>query len=488
MAINSLGLGSSSGISIAGISSGLNTTAIIDALLGVETRAIKQPLLDRKSTLQSKLSALSSFETRLNTLKSKAAELDRLSEILAYSATPSNENALTATADGTAVEGTHTITITSTAKAESDAQQTGYEDPDTTTVGTGTLTINYAGTVYNITINSGNNTLNGVANAINSTATLNESLGATVVNTAASGQTPVYKLILTSKETGKVDGYTNVINVTAVPSGGTGPALSFTNLVPATNAVLTVDGISGIERTSNTISGSVDDESVIIPGVTLNLLSSASEFTLTVGKDTESVKEKIQEFVDAYNDLARFIKTQQKKTEGQNVNPLFNDISLSVASSRLPALLASVQNTSLDTDSLAHNLAQIGITVQTDKTLKIDSDALDDALDSDFEDVGRLFSESETGGTDGVAKQIYDFIQDFISGTTVDGVSSKGLISSVREQTDSRISTINDQLVRADTRLSKYQDRLTKQFSILEQTLGRLQTQGSFLGQSQFQT
>lgn len=484
MAINSLGLGSSSGISIAGISSGLNTTAIIDALLAVETRAIKQPLLDRKSGLQTKLSALSAFETKLNALKDKAGALDALRELLAYSATPSNEDALTATADGTAIEGTHTIVITSTAKAESEASQP-YADANATTVGTGTLQINYAGTVYDVAINSSNNTLNGVANAINSTETLKDKVNATVVNTAAQGATPEYKLIITAKETGKVNGEDDVITFNSVPNGGV-QQLSFANqLVAATNAVLTVDGVAGIERTSNTISGSGDD--VIIPGVTLNLLGTASSFTLTVGKDTEEVKERIQEFVSAYNDLASFMKAQQKKTEGQNVNPLFNDISLSVASSRLPALLVSVQNTDLDSDSLAHNLAQIGITVQADKTLKLNTEKLDAALDSDFEDVGRLFAEGENGDSDGVAKQIFDFARNFINGTSTDGVNSKGLIASVKDQTDSRIATINEQLLKADTRLSKLQDRLTKQFSMLEQTLGKLQSQGSFLGQSQFQ-
>jgi len=117
---------------------------------------------------------------------------------------------------GTPVAGVYSVTVNQMAAAQTSASQ-GYAS-NTNTVGTGTITVTVAGTAHNIAINSGNNTLGGVANAINTAAI---GVTAQVVNTGLASNP--YRLEITSNSTGSAGAFT----VSTSLSGGT--ALDFAN-------------------------------------------------------------------------------------------------------------------------------------------------------------------------------------------------------------------------------------------------------------------
>lgn len=460
--VTPLTYGSTSGVSFSGLATGLNTSQIIQALVTVESNAIKQPLLDKKSVYQNKLSILSSLESKLQTLKTKAEAIDTTAEFLAYTVSSTDSKVVTATADGSAVLAPHKVTVDRLAQAEVESHSPAVAIPSSTsTVGTGTFSVTYAGTQTDFTIASGDDTLSGIATKINAAAI---GVTASVVNTG-SPASPAYKLVLTGKDTGA----SNTISVSHTLSGGSFSLGAFSTSTAAQDSQFDVDGILDIQRATNSITD-------VIPGVTLSLLSvSATEQTLTVAQDTATVKKKINDFVTAYNDVANLIKQQKTFVQGQPAPVLFGDLAIRLADQKMSSIIAGVQNSSSTT---AANLAKIGITTDVKTgTLLVDDTKLQTALDANLADVGKLFATGLTGG--GVAVQFKSWLDDFLS--TADGV-----IKAEQDGFNDTIKGIDAQVVKADAKLTKLQDSLTQKFANLEALIGGLQSQLSYLGSVSF--
>lgn len=453
---------STNGVSFSGLASGINTSQLISSLVSFEAQAIKQPLLNKKTLLQAKLSALESLASKLSAIKTKADAIDTTATFLANAANSSIATLLSATASGSAIEGSHTVTIDALAQAETRTHATAFANNDTTSAGTGTLTITYGIVVNNITITDG--TLNGLASTINA-AGIGVTASVVNVNTPAS---PQYKLVLQGEDTG----VSNTIDVdTSGLTGGTGSLGTFsgTPLVAASNAQIDVDGITNIQRETNTISD-------VIPGVTLSLLKAdASAITVTVTKETGEIASKIKELVNAFNDAASYIKAQKTFKEGVTPGPLFGDLALNLASTKLSNIISGVQNTANPDFA---NLAQIGIKQKTDGSLEVDSEALEDAIDEDAQSVAKLFATGLTDG--GVAVQLKDWLDDYLSTATT------GLIQAEKDSINATIKDLDDQVVKADLRLDKFQDGLTKKYTALEALTSKLQSQQAFLSALQF--
>jgi len=151
------------------------------------------------------------------------------------------------------------------------------------------------------------------------------------------------------------------------------------------DAEITVDGVT-VYPTSNT----VDD---VITGVTLNLKKIASEttVTLTVGRDYDAVKENIQELVTAYNEVMDAIN-EQLSYDVENEEPggpLFGDSSLRTMKSNLTNIILNKVG-GVDDDFSTAGL--VGISIGTDSQLTIDDTTLQGYLETNFDDVKRLFA------------------------------------------------------------------------------------------------
>ncbi len=189
-------------------------------------------------------------------------------------ATSSNSAVLTASATAGTPSGSHTIDVTSLATTSS--AYSNAVASSSTPIATGTLTIQVGSSAaQTVTIDNTNNTLAGLAAAINN----NGNLGVTAsVITDANGA----RLALVSNTSGAPG------NLTITPSAG---VVGFNTGVTGVNAALNVDGIP-ISSTTNTVSGA-------IPGVTLNLtgLTAGTPVSVTTGPDTTQQEAAINSFV-----------------------------------------------------------------------------------------------------------------------------------------------------------------------------------------------
>src|SRR5690606_18760997 len=119
-----------------------------------------------------------------------------------------------ATATSKASVGVYQLTVNTLATAHQIVGQ-GYAEPDSE-VTQGTLQFQVgSGTITTINVDGTNNTLQGIADAINAADT---DLSATIVRDASGGATP-YRLLLASRKTGSANAI-NVTNSLADSSGG----------------------------------------------------------------------------------------------------------------------------------------------------------------------------------------------------------------------------------------------------------------------------
>lgn len=454
---------SSAGISFGGLASGLDTQAIISALLDVERVPI-QALERTRDSYRRQKSQFGDLSGMLDKLAEAAGKLSGNNELLQYKAGLDTEDYLTASASSTAQAGTYRIEVNQVAQNEVRGSN-GFADRDQTAVANSdTLLFDIGGTLEAVALPQ-NATLDDIADAVNSQ---NIGITAQVVDTG-NGATP-FELVFTSDTIGEDGRFTVSVD------GGNGTAslvndiitpMNGTAIVTGENANLTVNGIT-YQRTSNTIGD-------IIQGVTLDLKSDAlasgggaNQTQLTISTDTEATSESVKEFVEAYNEIVDFVTgTNELDEEGNATNALFGDVTLRSIRSNMRSIVGSVVGTGNEAFQM---LAQIGISSDTAGKLTFNQTEFDEALVEDPDALQALFAD-ETSGIAVRMEQALELYTDSVD----------GLIKTRQDGFDRLIRQTDDRIEKAEDRLEAYETRLVNRFASLEQLLTSLQSQGSAL-------
>jgi flagellar hook-associated protein 2 len=344
---------------------GIDVTSTVNALI-TNLRAPEQVWQNQQAQLQTQGSALTQLNTEVGALSSALNDFsDPAGALTARAVTSSQPGLATATASNAAPAGSHTIVINNLATSAS-----YYSDSvatSSTTLATGTFTIQVGnGAAATVTIDNTNNTLDGLAAAIN-----NQALGvsASVVNDANGS-----RLAIVSDNSGAASDLT-ISNV----AGG----LAFTKGSAGTNASLTLDGVP-ISSATNVVTGTV-------AGLTLNLAGSDpnTPVQVSVSPDTTKVTQAVTDFVTAFNTVIQDLNTQftfDKSTNSEGA--LGGDSSARQAQNEL---LAATAYTATGTSAF-NTLASLGVTLNDDGTLSIDNGTLSNAINSNFAAVQNFFS------------------------------------------------------------------------------------------------
>ena len=228
-------------INFTGLASGVNTNNIIQGLETVNQKQITN-LTNQQTALQTEQSTFSTISSGLTSLQTSLEQLTSTvnGALGGQTATSSDTSSLTAAADSTALPGTYSLTVNSIAQAEQLASS-GVSSLNST-IQQGTLQLQVgSGSATTITIDNSDDTLQGLAEAINSSGS---GLQASIVNDGSS--TP-YRLLLSSSQTGSA----NTIQVTNNLTSGSGAALNFNQVIqPPTDAQVTLGSGSGAFRRS----------------------------------------------------------------------------------------------------------------------------------------------------------------------------------------------------------------------------------------------
>ncbi len=454
---------------VTGIGSGIDIDSIVKSMVAAERAPKESQLanLEKKTTTQ--ITAVGALKSAISDFQTALGGLNKPELFQARSATSSNADLLSVTAGVTAGAGSYKVDVTQLAAGSKVALQ-AIKDNSTApvTLGSGTLTVSVGDeSLPAITVDESNNTLAGIRDAINK-AGAEKGLSATIV-TDTSGS----RLVLSSSKTG--DG--NDITV-AVGSGSTGDLskLAFAGgtaapgadgsagvVTKAANAELTIDGLN--------ISSATNKIDTAIEGVTLDLkgLTDAKKpITVGVTLDEAGVKKQVQSFVDAYNKLIGVINAQTKVTSvGDGKAPVTGAL---VGDATARTLLGTIRNelVNVQGSGAVRALTDIGVTTQKDGTLKVDTDKLDTAMGSGFEELAALFA-----GEKGLATRLDGKLKPY--------TETGGILEQRNKQMTETISGIDKQKEDLTRRITSLQDRLYKQFNAMDLLVGQLANTSSSL-------
>lgn len=238
----------------------------------------------------------------------------------------------------------------------------------------GTIQINGV----DIAIDLSTDSLNSLATKINDAGA---GVTASVVTVNENGSTR-YRLQITGASTPTFTDNGHILETLGILKAGYG-----NELVQAKDAQFKIDNMS-LTSSSNTLTN-------IIQGTTITLLdadaTNPKRTTITITRDTASIKESIRGFVKAYNDTIDLIKKYDYfDTETYETGPLFGNATVDALTSELMAI---VSDTVAGVPSEMSMLAQVGITLDPTGSGKLvlkESD-LDNALNNRLGDVERLF-------------------------------------------------------------------------------------------------
>lgn len=435
----------------------LDVNSIVSQLMVLE----RQPLtkLDvKEASYQAKISAYGTIKGALSSLQSAVKALTLPATFQSLTVTSSSASVASGSADTSADTGGYSITVDKLAKYNT-LRSDGAYTASTDTFNTGTLSIKVGtGSAVDITIDSTNNTLAGIRSAINNSGA---GVTASIVNDGTN-----QRLLISSNTSGSA----GAVTVTATDSGSGGTfalsGLDSSNLVEtqaADDAEFSINGLS-VTRSSNTVTD-------VVPGLTLTLSQTGST-AISVSKNNANVVSAVQAFVTAYNSVVtqnQSLSAYDATNEAASI--LTGDSTVRSIQDRLANLMGT-KVTGIS-GGLAY-FSSVGISLQDDGTLALDSAKLTTALNNPDNDIKSLFTQT-TAGNQGLAVQLNNWL--------TDATSSSGIIASRVSGISASIQDLEDQRSALESRLVLIQARYQAQYSALDSLISSMDSTSNYLEQ-----
>ncbi|MEO6078233.1 MAG: flagellar filament capping protein FliD [Steroidobacteraceae bacterium] len=442
-------------ITSSGIGSGLDVNSIVKQLVAAERAPQDARLTKLDTRLTTEFTALSQLKGSMAAFQSALSGLKDASTLIGRKAALSDDKNLTAAASSTATAGVYSVEVVQLATAARLKSNPFLSGP-TAVVGTGTLTLSMGGAAFNVTIDSSNETLAGIRDAINKAAT-NTGVHATIL-TGVDGS----RLILTGDKTGAASSVKVTQTGTLTQLVYDPPNPSTLTSIDAQDAIVNISSVV-VHSATNSVSGAID-------GVTLTLKKEAPGTieTLTVANDDAAVQGKANAFVSSYNALASQIATLRNyDASTKKAGPLLGDALLLKIETQLRRTISNAVTGATDPYT---SLPSVGIAFGTDGKLALDTTKFQAAMNANSTAVSTLF-----GSTNGVAAQLSKFLEAELASTG--GIASRTAVNATqRKDLVARSEALN-------ARIQVIQARYLKQFTALDSLLSNMQSTSSYLTQ-----
>ena len=397
------------GLSSAGIGSNLDVEGIVAKLMSVERQPLTK-LAKQEASYQAKLSGFGTLKGALAQFQTAIRGLSDVSKFQGINVSSADASIATASGTAAAVPGTYALKVTQLAQAQK--LVAAGTASDSTPIGNGVLSIDfgtiaggtntdgkYTGATFTsagsgvkvIVIDDTNNSLAGIRDAINKAGV---GVTATIVNDG--GSSP-FRLALTSQTTGEATSMKISVADTSPGNKLSGllqndPAgvQTLAQTSAAQNAKFTIDGIA-VSKPANTVSD-------VIGGVTLNLLKTNPDTAtaVTIARDTAAVTTAVNSFVKAYNDISQNLRDAGAYNAATKSASILNgEASVRSIQTQVRAVLTS---SVAGGASAFSRLSEVGVTLQKDGLLAVDSTKLSSALSKNFGDFAGLFAAAGKSG------------------------------------------------------------------------------------------
>jgi len=442
-------------ISIPGIGTSIDVNTLVTSLMKVESQPLTL-LQNQQTSYQTQLSAVGTLKSALSTFQTAMSGLTSASNFSAMKASGYDTSVLNATVTGSAPSGSYAVNVTQLAQSQVLATQ--GQASSSSAIGSGASTTisfqfgtvsggsfangKYTGATYaqngslaggSITINSSNNTLAGIRDAINSA---NLGVSASIVN---DGSGNPYRLVLTSTAGGSssemkisVSGDATLQSMLAQDPAGT---QNMSEVTTGQNALATINGIA-VQSPTNTLSNVVDGTSFT--------LSKTGSTTVTVANDPTAATNAVVNFVKGYNALRISLNSliNIDTSNSANNGPLAGDVSTKALINQITDVLARPS-----ARATYQSLGSIGVTMGSDGTLSIDNTKLANAIAASPSQVAGLFAGAGTSAD--AQLNVPSFTDATKSGTyavTVSQLATQGSLKGSAAANTTITAGVNDSL------------------------------------------
>lgn len=423
------------GIALDGLSSGLDTTALINALIDAE--AIPQNILKNKvSSTQTMISALQALNTKVASLADLAGTAAKPDSLQLFTTTSSSD-AVKAAAGSGAAPGSIDFKVNQVAQAQvsvSAAVSEWTESSFTITTGNGPA----------VEITADSTSLDDVVRAIN-----NSESGVKAVKVAADDGK--FRIQFTAAKTGDEGKFE--ISGTAMPA--------FTEVKSAQNASITLWAGTDAEQTVTSATNTFDD---LLPGVDITVTKATTEaVTVNVARDVAGAGRVAKNLVDSLNGLFTFISSNSAVTSVTDGGATKAMIFTGDSTAR------DVNQRILSAATLPVNgksPSEFGISINKSGTIDYDAEKFQKALAENPAVVEAALQE--------IASRI---------NTAAAGLSDKydGQITARIKGQESTVTRLGDQVEDWDRRLATRRATLEKTYAAMEVQLSSLNSQSSWL-------
>jgi flagellar hook-associated protein 2 len=333
-----------------------------------------------------------------------------------------------------------------TAQVESNATSSWLSLTSGTAGTAGTLTVDssIADTspqTIQVPSSSGDNTVAGLADAINSSLS-----GATAAVVTTNGEST---LTLMSK----TEGSSGALAVTSALSSSTPTPLDYSDTTEYTASTPDIGALGAVAGANDTLSGSL----------TIQVGSGAAQ-TITL----DSSNNTLSGLMGAINGLSGVSAALNQAgtgltlTSGTNGDAGALTVTSNIVDTTSPSTTALNYNTSSDINSLT----ALGISVNNDGSLTLDANTLDSLLNSDYNSVVGFFQNANSWG------QAFSTML-----TNAGSSSSTGILALAAKSNSNTESTLNAEVTKEDSYIASQKTTLTTELNQANQILQELPSQ-----------
>ena len=285
------------------------------------------------------------------------------------------------------------------------------------------------------------------------------------------------RLVLRSAQTGAENGFRMQVQSDDDGDGADATGLSALAFDPsaggfssmnraqtAINAKATIDGI-GIESASNTLSGTIE-------GLTLSLRQ-LGQAEVVVEPDTAALKKSVDDYVTAFNESIKLLRGQTSYDPAtKTAGPLQSDPS---GRSMLMQLRSQFTGDG-GVSSVYKRLADAGLSLNTDGTVKVDTAKLNAAIANGGE-LQKLFAnvDSVNPANQGIANRLQGWLKQ--------SLDSQGTVPSRTQGLQDLVRSNKQAQARLEDRVARTQERLLRQYTALDTRMGQLSGLASYVSQ-----
>ena len=440
-------------ISSIGVGSGLDLSTLLDGLRTSE-ESVLSTITQRKSTENARLSAYGQLSSAIEKLQNAAKAFEGDTTFGQYTASQTGDS-FSASASSSAVAGSYRIQVTSLASTQT-LIANGVADKAAANGTGGVVKFTLEnGEVKTLDLGGKGTSLEDIAKAINADKELG--LSASIMN---DGSGTPFRLMISTTATGT---QASISEITVEGNADLGALLDKTGMTEqaATDAVIKVNGIA-VTQATNKLEN-------VIQGVTLNVSKVDTEAqTLTVTRNDDKTKSAINEFITAYNNVQKFIKSSTAYTEGAGGSILNGDNTARTVQTRLSGIM-SFQSSN---GGAFKTLSDLGIRTQADGTIQLDDAKFSKALTENRDDIAKLFQDK----TNGIATYTQDITKGLINSTS-------GIVTTASNGAKTRIEDLDSQYERKQAQIEATMERYRAQFTALDSLVAKMNGTSAYLSQ-----